>query len=98
MRTHCVRCEREVLAEYRNPRARKLAKGYLLVWIPIIPILPIMASDYVVSLPLLMLYMLGTGPVLALIQDPPTCTDCGANVKPPGKARRGSAPVPPPAG
>ncbi len=53
----------------------------MLIPIPIIPILPMMASDYVVSLPLLMLYMLGIGPVLAIIRDPPTCWECGAIVK-----------------
>lgn len=59
-----------------------MVRLYKLIWIPIVPILPIMASDYVVSLPLLMLYMLGFGPVLGVLGDPPRCSDCGANTEP----------------
>ncbi len=81
MRAHCERCGIEVQGIYRYPSARRWARAYLLIPIPIIPILPIMASDYVVSLPLLMLYMLGIGPVLGIIRDPPTCWECGAFVR-----------------
>jgi len=57
-----------------------LAKFYGLMWLPIVPILPIMASDYIVSLPLLMVYMLGFGPVYALTSQRPECAECGAYV------------------
>lgn len=82
MRAHCGRCKGEVEGSYRNPRMRRVAKLYGLIWIPVIPILPMMASDYVVSLPLLMVYMLGFGPVYAIYSQRPECNVCGAYVKP----------------
>ena len=78
MEAHCERCDETVEGIHRPPRLRVIARGYLLIAIPIVPIFPIMASDYVVSLPLLMFYMLGMGPVLAIIREPATCTECGA--------------------
>jgi hypothetical protein len=82
MRARCGRCKAEVEGSYRHPKLRRVAKFYGLVWIPIVPILPIMASDYVVSLPILMVYMLGFGPVYAIISQRPECDDCGAYVHP----------------
>ena len=81
MRAHCERCVAEVEASYRSPRARRFALGYALLIVPFLPVLPIIAADYVVMLPMLMLYMLGGGQVLAILRDPPLCDDCGAIVK-----------------
>jgi hypothetical protein len=78
MRAHCHRCEHEVEGVYAHPRLRKLAYGYLLLIVPFIPVLPIIAADYVVMIPTLMFYMLGLGPVFAIIREPPTCAECGA--------------------
>jgi len=78
MRAHCERCQHEVEGAYAHPRLRKIAWGYLLLVVPFIPVLPIIAADYVVMIPTLMLYMLGLGPVFAVIRDPPMCVDCGA--------------------
>ena len=86
MRAHCRRCDHEVEGVYQHPKMRLVARAYLFMWVPFLPIIPIMASDYVVSLPILMFYMLGIGPILTIIQDPPTCSECGAVVVPPGKA------------
>jgi hypothetical protein len=57
---------------------RKLAWGYVLLIVPFIPLLPIIAADYVVMIPTLMIYLLGLGPVFGIIQEQPTCADCGA--------------------
>lgn len=81
MRAHCERCAAEVDASYRRPRARRYARGYPLLIVPFLPLIPIIAADYVVMLPMLMIYMLGAGPVLAILRDPPVCDDCGAIVK-----------------
>jgi hypothetical protein len=78
MRAHCHRCEHEVEGAFAHPRLRKVAFVYLLLIVPFIPLLPIIAADYVVMIPSLMLYMLGLGPVFAVIRDPPTCNECGA--------------------
>jgi hypothetical protein len=78
MRAHCERCAVEVEASYRRPRARRLAKWYPLLIVPFVPLIPIIAADYVVMIPLLMLYMLGAGQVLAILRDPPHCDECGA--------------------
>jgi hypothetical protein len=48
----------------------------------LVPLFPFAASDYVVALPTLMLYMLGLGPVFAIIKDPPACSICDAIVAP----------------
>jgi len=84
---HCSRCQHEVEAVYRRPKLRKLVRWYLLMPIVLVPLFPFAASDYVVALPTLMLYMLGLGPVFAIIKDPPTCSVCGAIVET-GEARR----------
>ena len=82
MHAHCSRCDRTVHADYEHPRARKWAKVYFLLPIPFVPLLPIMMSDYAVMLPMLMVYMLGLGPVHRLLRDPALCDDCGAIVEP----------------
>jgi hypothetical protein len=81
MRAHCERCEADVEAAYRNPGTRKLARAYPLLIVPFIPALPIIASDFAVMLPMLMIYMLGLGPVIGILRDPPLCEGCGAIAK-----------------
>jgi hypothetical protein len=81
MRGHCSRCGAHIEPYYQYPKMRFVARGYLLAPLPFIPVLPIMAADYVVCLPLLMVYLLGLGPAFAIIKDPPTCPDCGAMVE-----------------
>ncbi len=54
--------------------------GYLCFPIAMIPAFPFLAADYVVSLPIMMVYMLGIGPVLGIVREPPTCSTCGALV------------------
>jgi len=88
MRAHCERCEAEVEATHRNPRARKLARLYPLLIVPFIPVLPIIAADFAVMLPMLMIYMLGAGPVIGILRDPPLCDDCGAITRALPKAAR----------
>ena len=75
-----MRCEREVEVEYQySLNMRRWLKAYLyLPAVVLLPLLPFLAGDFVVSLPLMMLYMLGVGPALTIIRDPPTCVDCGA--------------------
>lgn len=79
---HCERCDHQVEGEYRAPTRRKWAKIYFLLPLPFVPVFPIMAADYAVCLPLLMVYLLGVGPVLAILKDPPHCTECGAILRP----------------
>lgn len=81
MRAHCERCVAEVDASYRRPKARRIAKAYPLLIVPFLPVLPIIAADFAVMLPMLMIYMLGAGPVIGILRDPPVCDDCGAIVK-----------------
>ena len=83
-RSRCARCDREVEAEYRYPRMRHVAKVYMTFPLFMLPAFPFLAGDYVVSLPTMMVWALGTGPVLAIIKDPPTCRECGAFVPRPG--------------
>lgn len=78
MRAHCERCEADVEATHRNPKGRKLARLYPLLIVPFIPVLPIIAADFVVMIPMLMIYMLGAGPVIAILREPPLCNECGA--------------------
>ncbi len=87
MRAHCSRCAAQVEAAFRQPQLRRIVRFYLLLPIPFIPFLPIIASDYVVMIPLLMAYMIGLGPVFSVIQDAPTCRECGANVEVPPRSR-----------
>jgi hypothetical protein len=81
---YCQRCRADVQGVYANPGMRKVARVYLLLPLPFVPVLPIMAADYVVCLPLLMVWMLGVGPVLRILHDPACCPDCDANVTPRG--------------
>ena len=81
MRAHCERCEADVEGDYPTPLARRLARYYPLLIVPFIPVLPIIAADFAVMLPLLMIYMVGAGPVIGILRDPPLCNDCGAIVK-----------------
>lgn len=77
---HCARCERDVAVEYKySPNMRRWWKAYFLVPpLLLVPLAPFLAGDYVVTLPLMMVYMLGFGPALSIVRDPPTCGDCGA--------------------
>ena len=77
--SYCLRCAREVAIEYKHSaRLRRWMKVYMLIPIAILPVYPIAAADFAVSIPLMMVYMLGIGPALGIIRDPPTCVDCGA--------------------
>jgi hypothetical protein len=92
-RAWCLRCEREVEVQYRySPRMRRLMKGYMFIPLAILPVYPIAAADYVVSIPLMMLYMLGIGPALSIIRDPATCCECGAFIP----KKKGSSVAPSP--
>lgn len=78
----------ELRYEY-SAATRRWLKAYL--YVPaalLLPMLPFLAGDYVVSLPLMMAYMLGIGPALSIIRDPPTCGECGALVPRPAKPPR----------
>ena len=80
MRRHCERCEDAVEASYDEPKLRRWAKVYFMLGLPFIPLTPIIGSDYVVMLPLTMLYIIGFGPALSIIREPPKCEACGAVV------------------
>lgn len=80
---HCLRCAREVAVEYQNsPAKRRWWRLYFLVPIFLLPASPFLAADYVICLPLMMAYMVGFGPVLAIVREQPTCADCGALIFP----------------
>jgi hypothetical protein len=53
-------------------------KGYLMIPIALLPVYPFAASDFAVSIPLMMIYMMGIGRALSIVREAPTCTDCGA--------------------
>ena len=73
-RAYCLCCGRDVDTEHRYPRTlRRVLKAYFFV-----PAYPILASDYVVAIPMMMLYMLGIGPALVITKDPALCAECGA--------------------
>ena len=78
MRRYCGRCTAEVDASYDDPKLRKWAKGYFCLGIPFIPLLPIIGSDYIIMLPMLMIYVIGFGPAWGIIREPPKCDECGA--------------------
>jgi hypothetical protein len=80
MRRHCPRCDTEVDAEYDDPKLRKWVKGYFWLGVPFIPALPIIGSDWVVMLPLTMVYVVGFGPAWGIIKEPPKCVECGCAV------------------
>ena len=80
---HCARCDREVEVAYHHPRRlRRGLRAYFFLPLALLPAFPILASDYVVALPMCMLYMLGIGPVLVIVRDPPVCARCGALLDP----------------
>jgi hypothetical protein len=80
MRRHCERCEVEVDAAYDEPQLRRWVKGYFLLGVPFIPLLGIIGADFAVMLPMLMVYVIGFGPALGVIREPPKCCACGAVV------------------
>jgi hypothetical protein len=89
-----TRCDRAVEVEYRYARAtRKWVRLYLLMPLVLLPFFPILAADYILALPMCMLYMLGIGPVLVIARDPALCCECGALV---GKDQPVPLPVPTP--
>ena len=61
-------------------KVRRWWKAYFLIPIALLPALPFLAGDFAVSLPLIMAYMIGFGPVLDIVRDPPLCATCGALV------------------
>lgn len=77
---HCTRCERDVTVEYsHSPAMRRWWKAYFIIPpMLLIPAAPFLAGDYVVSIPIMMVYMLGFGPALSIVRSPPLCADCGA--------------------
>lgn len=82
MLAYCRRCKAEAEAAYRHPGLRRVARIYTLVWVPFLPLFPIIAADYFVMLPMTMVYLLGFGPVYAILSERPTCGVCGAYVEP----------------
>lgn len=66
---------------HRQPRLRKWLKWYFVLPLPFVPVFPIMAADYAVMLPGIMVYLLGVGPVLGVLRDPACCDECGAYVE-----------------
>lgn len=81
---HCTRCRREVAVEYENsPAMRRWWKLYFLIPLFLLPASPFLAGDFAISLPLMMAYMIGMGPVLAIVREVPTCVECGALILPP---------------
>ena len=84
---HCLRCDHEVEVEHRySPRLRRALKAYFVLPVLLVPLFPFLAWDYVFSLPVMMLYVVGMGPALSIIKDPATCSVCGAYVPAPVKA------------
>lgn len=79
-RERCLRCEHEVAVVHEySDTTRRWLKLYL--YVPaalLLPMLPFLAGDFAVSLPLMMAYMLGLGPALSIIRAPPLCGECGA--------------------
>jgi hypothetical protein len=76
---HCTRCQRDVAVEYQNSAAmRRWWKLYFTVPVFLLPASPFLAADFAVCLPLMMAYMVGMGPVLAIVREQPTCVECGA--------------------
>jgi hypothetical protein len=89
---YCRRCATHVPATRKFPRLRHVARAYLILPIALLPVLPFVAGDYLVSLPVMMAYMLGIGPLLVIVKDPAVCAHCGALLDPPGKPAANQAP------
>lgn len=86
-RKHCTRCAREVAVEYENSASmRRWWRLYFLIPLFLVPASPFLAGDFAISLPLMMAYMVGMGPVLAIVREQPTCAECGALILPPEHA------------
>lgn len=78
-RAYCLRCRHDVDTEYKYSRTlRRLMKAYFFIPVALVPAYPVLASDYVVAIPMMMLYMLGMGPASMIMKDPPVCAECGA--------------------
>lgn len=78
-RDHCLRCGRDVELVYEHSATmRRWWQAYFLVPIMLLPALPFLAGDFVVTLPLIMVYMVGMGPALSIVRSPPLCAVCGA--------------------
>lgn len=91
----CTRCDREVEVEHRHPLARRRkVKLYLYMPIILVPAFPFIAWDYIIALPVFMLYMLGIGPALMVVRDPGVCCECGALVSNEHRRAHASAPSP----
>ncbi len=76
---HCQRCGCDVEVVHKHSRRlRRALRVYFLLPLALVPAFPVLASDYVVALPMCMLYMLGIGPALVIVKDPPLCARCGA--------------------
>jgi hypothetical protein len=80
LRRQCLRCDCVVDAEYDQPQLRRWVRFYPWLGVPFIPLSPIIGSDYVVMLPLTMFYLVGLGPALGFLREPPKCCTCGAVV------------------
>lgn len=79
---YCARCNHQVEVEHRYSHSvRRKLKLYLYLPVLFVPFFPFLASDYIVALPTMMLYMIGIGPVLTIVRDPGVCGDCGALVE-----------------
>lgn len=77
----CARCDRHVEVERKHSHAtRRRVRLYLFMPIILVPMFPFIAWDYVIALPIFMLYMLGIGPVLLIVREPGVCCECGALV------------------
>ena len=75
---YCERCESQVDAAYDDPELRRWVKGYFLLGLPFIPLAPIIGSEFSVMLPMTMVYLIGFGPALGVLREPPKCCECGA--------------------
>ena len=83
MSTHrCGRCAQNVEGVFENPKLRRWSRFYFLLPIPFIPLAPLIASDFIVMIPLSMLYMVGVGAALRFVTEKPTCPTCGVFVEP----------------
>ncbi|MBK8261162.1 MAG: hypothetical protein IPK80_07450 [Nannocystis sp.] len=92
--THfCRRCEREVTATYPQPVLRKVARIYFFVGLPFIPLLPFIGAEFMVLIPLTMLYLSGIGAALRVRGEAARCDECNNDVET-TKGRRVAAPRP----